>query len=102
MQLVYISEMWKIVEAIAENADTAQWEILNNLRHRLFERDFQSFIFVFCNNSQEFFYQISTMRNTQKLRKFRTIVIELFKNNFKQRTKQHLLINYTWLIFWFN
>lgn len=21
--------MWKIVEAIAENADTAQWEILN-------------------------------------------------------------------------
>lgn len=30
MQLVYIfSEMWKIVEAIAENADTAQWEILN-------------------------------------------------------------------------
>lgn len=30
MQLVYISEMWKIVEAyIAENADTAQWGILN-------------------------------------------------------------------------
>lgn len=29
MQLVYISEMWKIVEAIAENADSAQWEILN-------------------------------------------------------------------------
>lgn len=27
--IVYISEMWKIVEAIAENADTAQWEILN-------------------------------------------------------------------------
>lgn len=27
--VVYISEMWKIVEAIAENADTAQWEILN-------------------------------------------------------------------------
>lgn len=32
MQLVYILEMWKIVEVIVENVDIVYWEILNKIQ----------------------------------------------------------------------